>query len=72
LGRVQATVERYDEGTGRLILDDGTQLPFSAAALAGSGIRLLHAGQRVSVTVADGAVRRLWLPGIGEPAGAAT
>lgn len=64
---MQATVERYEDGDGRVVLDDGSRLPFVAAALAGSGIRLLHPGQRVTITVRDGAVRRLWLPGIGEP-----
>lgn len=34
-------------GSGSVLLDDGTALDFDAAALAGSGLRLLRVGQRV-------------------------
>ena len=51
------------------MLDDGTRLAFSAAALEGSGIRLLYPGQRVSIQADEGVVRRLWLPGLGQPPG---
>lgn len=61
---MQATVESYDEGAGHVVLDDGTRLAFAAASLAGSGIRLLRPGQRVSIAVRDDVVARLWLPGI--------
>ena len=69
VGGVQATVASYDDGHGRVVLDDGTRLPFSPAALRGSGIRLLHPGQRVSVHAEGGVVQRLWLPGLGEAPG---
>jgi cold shock CspA family protein len=68
---VQATVSAFDEATrgGRVLLDDGAQVSFSAAALEGSDIRLLRAGQRVRLdTVREGgtthvvAVRIITMP----------
>lgn len=52
-GRVQATVHRFDptSGAGSVLTDDGTVLPFTAEAFAGSGLRLLRIGQRLTVTV---------------------
>ena len=46
---MQATVSAFDPDTfsGTVLLDDGVELPFSATALAGSGLRLLRRGQRV-------------------------
>jgi hypothetical protein len=46
---MQGTVSTYDTDTrgGRVLLDDGLELPFAAEALAGSRLRLLRAGQRV-------------------------
>ena len=46
---MQATVSAFDPETwtGAVLLDDGVELPFSASALQGSGLRLLRAGQRV-------------------------
>ena len=51
VSRVQATVHRYDaaSGSGSLLTDDGVVLPFSADAFAGSGLRHLRVGQRLSV-----------------------
>ncbi|HEU5045572.1 MAG TPA: hypothetical protein VFT75_15725 [Nocardioidaceae bacterium] len=48
---MQATVMRYDAATlsGAVVLDDGTELPFPAEALAGTGLRLLRPGQRVRI-----------------------
>ncbi|MGV1008846.1 MAG: hypothetical protein ACOYBY_09595 [Dermatophilaceae bacterium] len=66
---MQATVARYDDGHGQVVLDDGTRMAFSPGALAGSGIRMLRPGQRVSVQARDGVVRRLWIPGLAEPPG---
>ncbi len=45
----QGTVATFDEatGAGTVLLDDGTSLPFPAAAFASSGLRLLRLGQRV-------------------------
>ena len=66
---MQATVASYEDGHGRVVLDDGTRMPFAPEALAGSGIRALHPGQRVSILADEGVVQRLWLPGLGEPPG---
>ena len=59
---MQATVSRYDELSheGDVLLDDGLELPFSAQALHGTGLRLLRPGQRVRVAVTgDGAERHV-------------
>lgn len=52
---MQATVSAYDPTTagGRVLLDDGVELGFTAGALAGSGLRLLRPGQRVRLEVVD-------------------
>jgi cold shock CspA family protein len=52
---VQATVSAFDETTrdGAVLLDDGTEIPFAAEALAGTGLRLLRRGQRVRIELAD-------------------
>ena len=46
---MQATVARYDMASrsGTVLLDDGGELSFDAAAFARSGLRLLRLGQRV-------------------------
>jgi 2-phospho-L-lactate guanylyltransferase len=46
---VQGTVSAFDLSThdGRVLLDDGRELGFPGAALAGSGLRFLRPGQRV-------------------------
>jgi cold shock CspA family protein len=46
---MQGTVSAYDADThsGRVLLDDGVELPFAASALDGSRLRLLRSGQRV-------------------------
>ena len=51
---MQATVSRFDPGTGEgaLLLDDGRELTFEPGALAGTGLRLLRPGQRVRVDLA--------------------
>ncbi|MDP9393194.1 MAG: hypothetical protein M3Q27_02545 [Actinomycetota bacterium] len=50
---MQATVRSYDEQTrsGSVILDDGVELPFGAAALVGSRLRHVRPGQRVRIRV---------------------
>ncbi len=53
------------EKAGLLLLDDGSPLVVPAAAVAASGLRLLRAGQRVTIeTNAAGEVIRVSLPGI--------
>lgn len=45
----------YDAQTrsGSVLLDDGTELAFDAAAFDAGGLRLLRFGQRVNIAVAD-------------------
>lgn len=67
---MQATSYTYDPETrtGSVLLDDGTPLPFDAAAFDAGGLRLLRPGQRVRIEVEDGGRR----DGAGEDAGAGT
>ncbi|KIZ13923.1 hypothetical protein [Streptomyces natalensis] len=48
---MQATAYTYDDATrsGSVLLDDGTPLPFDAAAFDAGGLRLLRPGQRVRI-----------------------
>ncbi|MDT0547316.1 MULTISPECIES: hypothetical protein [Streptomyces] len=50
---MQATAYTYDSETrsGSVLLDDGTPLPFDAAAFDAGGLRLLRPGQRVRIEV---------------------
>jgi 2-phospho-L-lactate/phosphoenolpyruvate guanylyltransferase len=51
---VQATVHSFDPGTrsGTVLLDDGLELPYDAAAFQAGGLRLLRFGQRVRIETA--------------------
>jgi 2-phospho-L-lactate guanylyltransferase len=63
--RMQGTVATYDPATrsGTLLLDDGTELAYPAAAFDASGLRLLRLGQRVRVDRDDsGAVVKITIP----------
>ena len=62
LAVVQATVHRFDPATraGSVVTDAGEVLPFDAEAFAGSNLRHVRTGQRLTVTVAgDGADTRV-------------
>ncbi|RAJ63435.1 2-phospho-L-lactate guanylyltransferase [Streptomyces sp. Amel2xB2] len=50
---MQATSYTFDAETreGSVLLDDGTPLPFDAAAFDAGGLRLLRPGQRVRIEV---------------------
>ncbi|GAA3441803.1 hypothetical protein [Planomonospora venezuelensis] len=50
---VQATVKVFDPATrsGSVFLDDGTEIPFGAAAFDAGPLRLLRSGQRVNLAV---------------------
>jgi cold shock CspA family protein len=64
---MQGTIATFDADTrgGTLLLDDGTELAFEAAAFDGSGLRKLRLGQRVDVEAEPGGtVRRVRIPGI--------
>ena len=59
---MQATVSAFDLDTrdGRVLLDDGVELPFPAEALAGTRLRMLRPGQRVRLeTTGEGAAMRV-------------
>ncbi len=58
---MQATVATYDEATrsGTVFLDDGSTLSFDAAALEGTGLRLLRPGQRVRLEAPAGTIERI-------------
>ena len=55
LGLMQGTVRSFDPATrgGTVLLDDGTELPYDAAAFDAGGLRLARIGQRVALR-ADG------------------
>ena len=64
---MQGTVATFDAQTrtGTLLLDDGSELSFPAAAFDASGLRLLRLGQRVTIAAdSGGAVTKVELPGI--------
>ncbi len=72
---MQASVHRFDgeDGSGSVLLDTGLLLDFDGTVFAGSALRHLRPGQRVSIEVepadpedVDARVTRLWLVGIGE------
>jgi len=65
---MQASVHRYDDenGSGSVLLDDGREIPFDTEVMDASGLRLLRPGQRVSITMTDSALTRLWIVGIGD------
>jgi 2-phospho-L-lactate guanylyltransferase len=61
---VQGTVSEFESasGSGAVLLDDGSRVPFPAAAFAASGLRLLRVGQRVRLErEPDGTVARVTL-----------
>ncbi|MGJ7876710.1 hypothetical protein [Streptomyces rochei] len=61
---MQTTAYTYDpeKRSGQVLLDDGTPVPFDAAAFDAGGLRLLRPGQRVRIeTEGSGAERRITL-----------
>ena len=72
---MQATAYTYDPVSrcGQVLLDDGTPVPFDAAAFDAGGLRLLRPGQRVRIETetetdsgpADGNGARSGDPGAG-------
>lgn len=64
---MQGTVATFDpqDRSGTLLLDDGTELSFPAAAFEASRLRMLRPGQRVTLErTASGAVTRVAIPGL--------
>ncbi|AJE82057.1 MULTISPECIES: hypothetical protein [Streptomyces] len=61
---MQATSYTYDPDSrsGSVLLDDGTPVPFDAAAFDAGGLRLLRSGQRVRIEMSgEGGDRRITL-----------
>ncbi|GAA0963220.1 hypothetical protein GCM10009550_58490 [Actinocorallia libanotica] len=60
---MQGTVKDFDpvERSGSVLLDDGSELPFDAAAFDAGGLRLLRFGQRVNLAWDGGRVTALTL-----------
>ena len=64
LGLMQGTVRSFDPATrgGTVLLDDGTELPYDAAAFDAGGLRLARIGQRVALRAdTDGRITALTL-----------
>lgn len=64
LGLMQGTVRSFDPETrgGTVLLDDGTELPYDAAAFDAGGLRLARIGQRVALRAdTDGRITALTL-----------
>jgi cold shock CspA family protein len=62
---MQATVSAFDPETraGKVLLDDGVEVPFDPDALAGTRLRLLRPGQRVRLST-TGAGETLRITGL--------
>ena len=62
-GQVQATSRSFDPATrsGTVLLDDGTELPFDAAAFDSGSLRILRPGQRLRVRLSPDGDRLLSL-----------
>lgn len=55
---MQGTVADFRaDGSGTVLLDDGTRLPFDGDAFAASGLRRLRSGQRVRLRLSPDAQR---------------
>lgn len=68
---MQATVRTFDPATrgGSVLLDDGTELAYDAAAFNAGGLRLARPGQRVALRLgADGRISALTLATLPLPA----
>lgn len=64
---VQATVFSHSPDDGTVVVtDEGVRLQATSEVFAASSLRFLRPGQRVSITVSEGVVTRLWIVGIGD------
>ncbi|GAA4108929.1 hypothetical protein GCM10022415_01790 [Knoellia locipacati] len=64
---MQASIHTFsDDGSGSALLDDGRLVSWPSSVFAGSALRHVRPGQRVSVEVEGTDVTRLWIVGIGE------
>jgi 2-phospho-L-lactate guanylyltransferase len=66
---MEATVRTFSPGTrsGTVLLDDGTEFAFDAAAFDAGGFRLLRPGQRVRISIEETRVTRVAMPGAAMP-----
>ncbi|MFW5474519.1 hypothetical protein ACOCJ5_14520 [Knoellia sp. CPCC 206450] len=64
---MQASIHTFaEDGSGSALLDDGRLVTWPGEVFAGSALRHVRPGQRVSVEVVGIEVSRLWIVGIGE------
>jgi len=60
-----------ERGSGSVVLDDGSTLPFAGSVFAASPLRFLRPGQRLTISVAvdggDAHVTALGIHGVGTP-----
>lgn len=64
---VQASVNTFaEDGSGSALLDDGRLVTWDGEVFAGSALRHVRPGQRVSIELEGDAVTRLWIVGIGQ------
>lgn len=65
---MQASIHTTSDAGGTALLNDGVEITWDLASVAGSGLIHLRVGQRVSVEL-DGSGRhatRVWIVGIGD------
>ncbi|KGN31832.1 cold shock protein [Knoellia sinensis KCTC 19936] len=64
---MQASIHTFaEDGSGSALLDDGQLMTWPSEVFAGSSLRHVRVGQRVSIEVEGTDVTRLWIVGIGE------
>ena len=63
---MQASIHTFaEDGSGSALLDDGQVVSWSPDVFAGSALRHVRPGQRVSVELDGTTVTRVWIVGIG-------
>lgn len=63
---MQASIHTFaEDGSGSALLDDGQVVSWTADVFAGSALRHVRPGQRVSVELDGTTVTRVWIVGIG-------
>lgn len=63
---MQASIHTFaEDGSGSALLDDGRVVSWEGEVFAGSALRHVRPGQRVSVELDGTRVTRLWVVGIG-------
>lgn len=63
---MQASIHTFaEDGSGSALLDDGRLVSWPAEVFAGSALRHVRPGQRVSIELDGATVTRVWIVGIG-------